>query len=297
MRKINIKQLRVFVEVCESSSFTKAAKKLYMTQQAVSHTISALENSLGCALFSRDAGRLNLTESGEFLKANCKALLREDDLLQYKMLHRFDATEIIQVGYGFGMLRNLPIDLFSSFHESYPHYQIHGSEMLNLTCEKEVESGELDVGFTIGPVDESRFSSITLYRDNYVAIMESDNPLAKKPLISINDLRGEGIICNSGKNRHLLVKYCENTGFEPNIIHCCTDLISQMYLCHNSANIVITVDQLLDRMFKQYPSLCKVYFDDSIYPWELCLITKKRPRSEKSINAFISHVLKKCSDN
>lgn len=282
--------------MCETGSFTKAASILFLTQQSVSHSISSLEKSLGFPLFDRNIGRLSLTPSGEFLLNNCKALLREDDLLEHKLAHRFDTTETIRVGYGFGMLRNFPSDLFSSFHEAYPHYRLYGTEMLNLTCEQSVENDELDVGFTIGPVDEHRFFSITLFHDHYVAVMESSNPLAKKPLISISDLKEERIICNSGKNRASFLAYCQKAGFEPHIVHCCTDLISQMHLCQKTSNIVVTVDQLLERMFKQYPSLCKVPFDDSIYPWELCLITKKKTRTPKAVNAFISHVLKKCAE-
>lgn len=155
---MNIKQLRIFVEVCEQGSFTRAANKLFMTQQAVSHSIVTLENSLNCTLFDRNAGALLLTESGIFLRDNCQTLLREDDLLQYKMENYIAKGEVIRVGYGFGMLRNLPLNFFVNFQKKFPRYSIHGTEMLNLTCEMGVDSKELDVAFTIGPVDESRFS-------------------------------------------------------------------------------------------------------------------------------------------
>lgn len=288
---MNIKQLRIFVEVCDQGSFTKAANKLYMTQQAVSHSIVTLENSLNCTLFDRNAGTLLLTESGNFLRENCCAILREDDLLQYKMENYVAKGEVIRVGYGFGMLRNMPLDFFANFQNKFPRYSIHGTEMLNLTCERFVESKELDVAFTIGPVDESRFSSITLYRDNFVAIMEESHPLAKKSMLNITDLKEQGLICNSGKNRNTLVDYCNRAGFTPNIIHCCTDLISQCYLCQNSPYVIVTVDQLLDQMFTQYPTLCKVGFDDSIYQWEMCLITKKGQSLSKATSAFISYVI------
>ncbi len=288
---MNIKQLRIFVEVCEQGSFTRAANKLFMTQQAVSHSIVTLENSLNCTLFDRNAGALLLTESGIFLRDNCQTLLREDDLLQYKMENYIAKGEVIRVGYGFGMLRNLPLNFFVNFQKKFPRYSIHGTEMLNLTCEMGVDSKELDVAFTIGPVDESRFTSITLYRDNLVAIMEKDHPLAQKSMLNIADLKGTGLICNSGKNRNSLITCCNAVGFTPNIIHCCTDLISQCYLCQHSPYVVITVDQMLDQMFLQYPSLRKVSFDDSIYHWEMCLITKKGQKLSKATSAFISYVI------
>ncbi len=293
---MNIKQLRIFVKVYNAGSFTKAADSLYMTQQAVSHSISTLEKSLNCVLFQRNSSPLKLTMDGEFLYKNCQSLLHEDELLEYKLAHRYDENKILHVGYGFGMLRNLPKDMFSSFQKKYPSYHVVGTEMLNLTCEERVKSGDLDVGFTIGPVDGNDFSSLLLFRDRFVAIVESWNPLAQKRLVNINDLRGQHIICNSGKNRDSLIAYCEKAGFYPDIIHCCTDLISQMYLCQNSANIVVTVDQLLDSMFRQHTSLRKIYFDDSFYSWEMHLITKKDRRPSRLVNTFISFIAENCSN-
>lgn len=292
---MNIKQLRVFVKVCEQGSFTKAANQLYMTQQAVSYSISALEGTLNCILFSREANSLKLTDDGKFLYENSKALLHEDDLLQYKIEQRKKGDQEIRFGYGFGMLRNFPPDFFVTFQEKYANYSLISNEMLNKTCENMVDSGDLDIGLTIGPVDDSRFTSVPIFRDRYVGIMEKGHPLSQKKLLSIDDLRGQSIICNSGKNRDSLISCCESHGFYPNIVHCSTDLISQMYLCNQSTNIVVTVDQLLENMFLQYPSLCKVFFDDSIYPWEMCLITKKGRKTSRSVAAFMGYVLENVS--
>ena len=50
---MNLRQLRIFVEVCKHKSFTAASKALYMTQPAISHVIHDLENEVGTALFER----------------------------------------------------------------------------------------------------------------------------------------------------------------------------------------------------------------------------------------------------
>ena len=48
---MNLRQLTVFCRVCEEMSFTRAAKRLYMTQPAVSHVVAELEQETGCVLF------------------------------------------------------------------------------------------------------------------------------------------------------------------------------------------------------------------------------------------------------
>lgn len=57
----------IFKEVCEELSFTKTAKKLYMTQPAISHVISDLEGEIGGKLFERIGRKIHLTGTGEIL--------------------------------------------------------------------------------------------------------------------------------------------------------------------------------------------------------------------------------------
>jgi len=57
----------IFKEVCEELSFTKTAKKLYMTQPAISHVISDLEAEIGGKLFERIGRKIHLTGTGEIL--------------------------------------------------------------------------------------------------------------------------------------------------------------------------------------------------------------------------------------
>lgn len=61
---MNLRQLSVFCAVCEEMSFTQAAKRLYMTQPAVSHVIAGLERETGCVLFDRISRGIYLTGAG-----------------------------------------------------------------------------------------------------------------------------------------------------------------------------------------------------------------------------------------
>ena len=128
---MTLKQLKIFMEVCKHDSFTVADKQLYMTQQAVSHSITSLENSLGCHLFYRAAGKMRLTEHGEFLRDNCAKLLRDADVLQNKMNRRLTEEEVINVGFGLGMMRHFPPDLFANFRHKYPEYKFQAIEIRN----------------------------------------------------------------------------------------------------------------------------------------------------------------------
>ena len=72
---MDLDHLRTFVTVAEQGTVSKAAQRLRVAQPALSRRISALETSLGLALFDRVRGRLVLTGPGEQLLADCQSIL------------------------------------------------------------------------------------------------------------------------------------------------------------------------------------------------------------------------------
>lgn len=72
---MTITQLRTFLTVCESMSFTQAAKQQYISQPAVSRQIASLEDELGSPLFERSHSAIQLTTAGEHLARNLKPIL------------------------------------------------------------------------------------------------------------------------------------------------------------------------------------------------------------------------------
>lgn len=77
-----LRQLRHFVAVAESETLTSAAERLFMTQSALSMSIRRLEESLGVRLFARVGRRLLLTNEGERLLEDARAVLRSAERLQ-----------------------------------------------------------------------------------------------------------------------------------------------------------------------------------------------------------------------
>lgn len=73
----DLRQLRAFVSVADEGSFTLAAKKLFLTQSAISHSMKALEESLGCRLLDRLGKKTVLTEEGEVFLKRCRRVLGE----------------------------------------------------------------------------------------------------------------------------------------------------------------------------------------------------------------------------
>ena len=79
---MELSHLRVFLEVAEYLNFSKAAKKLHLSQPAVSIKIKSLEKFLKVELFERTQNRLELTKAGIETKASCKKIFEEISILE-----------------------------------------------------------------------------------------------------------------------------------------------------------------------------------------------------------------------
>ncbi|MFZ5591170.1 MAG: selenium metabolism-associated LysR family transcriptional regulator [Bacillota bacterium] len=79
---MNIKQLEAFLLVAEMGSFTKAARKLFLSQPAVSFLIKSLEEEMEVELFSRQERRVELSTAGRLLLPEARQLLK-----QYQRMH------------------------------------------------------------------------------------------------------------------------------------------------------------------------------------------------------------------
>src|SRR6476646_7836122 len=73
----DLRQVRAFVAVADEGSFTMAAKRLCLTQSAVSHSLRALEEQLGCRLLDRQGKRTVTTQEGEVFIHRCRRALAE----------------------------------------------------------------------------------------------------------------------------------------------------------------------------------------------------------------------------
>ena len=80
-----IRQVLAFVAIVETGSFTLAAKKLNLTQSAVSHSLRSLEDSLDARLLDRKGKSHRLTASGEIFLKHCHAVINELDTAMTRM--------------------------------------------------------------------------------------------------------------------------------------------------------------------------------------------------------------------
>lgn len=146
---------RVFSVVAKNSSFSRAAKDLFMTQPAVSQAMMQLEKELGTRLFNRTPKGVTLTTEGKLLYEYTNSALGlldagEEKLLEFKNL----TTGQLKIGVGDTISRFFLMPYLEAFHTMYPNIKL---QMLNGTTSEIcnfIKSGEVDVGLCNFPLED-----------------------------------------------------------------------------------------------------------------------------------------------
>jgi len=115
---MELSQLKVFFEVSEHLNFSKAAKKLHLSQPAVSIRIKSLEKSLKVELFKRSQNKLELTEAGIETKKTCLKIFEEISLLQEKLNEEKHQQEKLNLFFNVNTQENLISKLILIFEDS-----------------------------------------------------------------------------------------------------------------------------------------------------------------------------------
>ncbi len=192
--------LREFATLVETESYTAAAKRLYLTQSALSKHIDALEKELDAVLFKRTGTGLSLTRAGKVFYEDAQTILND----YQRALNRLEAVkherdELIRVGY----LRDATLSLLAYIAEWFQH------------CQPDVELKFLSFGYGAlpGALSSHRVDVILtmdddaslhalcrskrLYRDSFAVALPPRHPLAAKERVSVADLAEETLLVPS----------------------------------------------------------------------------------------------------
>src|SRR3990167_1410395 len=118
-------KLRVFYNVVESGSFTRASTRLNIGQSAISRQISSLESRIGSPLFYRYTRGLQLTEQGEILFRTAREVFSDLVMVQARITENvqfFQSTLTITSSIGFGTFWLIP--RLYRFSVLYPHFRL-----------------------------------------------------------------------------------------------------------------------------------------------------------------------------
>ncbi|OKP68746.1 LysR family transcriptional regulator [Paenibacillus sp. P3E] len=196
---MNNTQIRLFVSIAESGSFTKAGLEMNMTQPAVSRAISALEAELAVKLLLRDRRNgLMLTDIGKRVLVVFREILIGYDKVEQEIAAEKGLEKgLIRIGAFPVASAHLVPKIIREIAASYPEIEIRLFEGTVAEVKEWLEARIIDVGLIIPP--EGEFDSVPLYREKLYAVLQDDHRLRHKHVICVKDLEDEPmLICRSG---------------------------------------------------------------------------------------------------
>lgn len=185
---------QTLIAVAEQKNFTRAAEVLSLTQPAVSHQISQLEQSLGATLFNRKKGELTLTQEGEIAVKYARMLMSMDQKMRLEIEDSQRNIKKLRIGLTHTSESTFATEVLARYGNEYPNVSITVFTDTIKNLYDMLDNFEIDLAITDGKVTNPALNSVMLDTDYLVCIMSNKNPLAKRSMITLNELRRERLI-------------------------------------------------------------------------------------------------------
>jgi len=213
---VEIRQLRAFVAIAESGTFTAGALRVHVTQAAISMQIRQLETEIGAKVFVRAPRHVILTEAGEQLLRRARHILREHDAALDEIAELAGAERgRLRIGSASAMVlsEQLPA-ILKELRKQHPAAEISVISGTSEVLVDQILGGEVDVAFVSLPVDVRGIKTERLSQDQLVEIASPRHKLAKQRTISAYTLAGERLILGErgGNTRRLIDQFFAQAG-------------------------------------------------------------------------------------
>ncbi|WP_455382004.1 LysR family transcriptional regulator [Salinispira pacifica] len=219
---MEIHQLRYFLAVARTGSFTGAAESCHVSQPSLSAQIAKLENELGGPLFDRGRRGARLTERGELFRVRAGEAVRQLETA------RRELDELSGLSRGSVSLGCLPTTgayllprLLRAFLDAHPHVHVDLQEASSPQLGSALRRFEIDLAIIdeagLGPGIEAR----ALFREPLEIALPAAHPLARRRALSLTELSGERfILMKSGHGyRRIVTEALQAAGIEPEVVY------------------------------------------------------------------------------
>ena len=192
---MQIESLKVFCDLAETESFTKAAQINHVTQSAVSQQISSLERQFKSLLIERSKKKFRLTREGQVLYDYSKQIIQTYDALFSRLQEIKDivsGTIRVATIYSIG-LHDLP-PYIKRFLKEYPTVHVHVEYRRANQVYDDVLGNVVDLGLVAYPTKDAKLEIIPLRKDPLVLICHPQHAFSKLKTIKLKTIAGQKFI-------------------------------------------------------------------------------------------------------
>ena len=298
---MNFDQLKYFLTIVKTGSFSEAADEMFISQSSMSKQIKALERELGIDLFKREHSKVYLTSAGQkFVKYAENAIKEHNDMRLYLDEFVKKSSKTIRIG-------SIPVVSSYGVSEKIAEFTTTYTSDVNVIIDmhegnqddvlKELEENKIDMALIrtefLENIDE--LEQIPYLDDSFVLVCSKNHPLAKKKEVSLKEAARYPLSLLSPCSRlhTIVVKAMEKEGLTVNVNCLTTRHKILLEIVQKSDSISILPDSLVDT--KIFPNVITIDLKEHLHS-SVALVRKKDQRINAIAKDFWNFWQKHCSE-
>lgn len=315
-----LKEMEYVYAVYQERSFSKAAKKLYLSQPALSAAVRKAEEEIHTAIFDRSTNPVCLTAAGEYYIDAVRRILD----IREEMQTYFDALVgecqgTVQVGAASFFCAHILPDVIEEFQRQYPAWRVSILEANAEDLRKCLQSGVIDLSLDVEPADPRLFQSKVWYEETILLAVPSSFPvncgledyclsgedvrngLHRQAEVPAVDLAWFGqvpfVLLKKGNDLHRrAMTLCRNAGFTPHVTMQLDQLLTSYYVARDGKGAAFLRDGLA-RFMERDEKLCFYKLGDQHARRAVMFSWRKSAEQSKPARAFLQYITGEMGDD
>lgn len=201
---MNIDQLRYFADLAKTKSMNTTAKRMFISQPALSESVKRLEEELNCVLLIRSKTGIAFTEDGKMVLEHALRILEHHDQIRRNLQIKYDQEHLhgkLVIGVGPTINDTFLPDLLLEMHQCHPHITLSVLENSSDSLFSLLENSIIDIGligfsktfpqgFSLSCVYDNYYIK-KLFSDPIVCVMEKSHPLSMYKTLTREQLKNQ----------------------------------------------------------------------------------------------------------
>jgi len=186
---LNLRDIRAFIAVAQTGSFTLAATQLHLSQPGLTVQIRRLEETIGARLFDRNSRNVALTPTGRELLPSLQKSLRDmEHVLIDARAHGIGTSGVVRIACLPTFAASVLPDLVQEVRLVIPNARFEVRDVVATMVNTLVQSQEVDIGLTGGEVTDPGVEILHMGADRLVAVLPKRSVFSRRKRLTLRDL-------------------------------------------------------------------------------------------------------------
>ncbi len=234
---MKLEKLAYFIDLYETRSYTKTARKNYISQTSVTQFINALEEELQVRLFDRTTLPIQPTEAGKRFYQDAKLLLGQYERIKRDLLRMEQAeAEPIRICYTSAIDLQILLPFVNQFKHRHPEarFEVFWASFKDASQVLWVDKCDAVIGIDFDEAYTGNLRTLVLYRGEYQALVPAGHPLFERPTLTKAELYRYPLVMMApeviGQSYDGMIQHALQDGYYPHIQRTADNFSSELFL-------------------------------------------------------------------